>query len=144
MSDHRYPLGPLLAAIGGAAGPKQLRMSGATLQKLLESDLTEEQADRYAARVGLVPFEVWPEMAEHRAEEYLSHLRRKQAENQRKRYQRDPEVRETIKARRRAYYAQCAEYERARERRRYAENAEEMRAKRRERYARQKAQREAA
>lgn len=63
----RYPLADLLAASGltEAALSRRARLSGTTLKQARERGFTADAADRYAIRLGLHPFEVWPELADH-------------------------------------------------------------------------------
>lgn len=57
-----YPFAELEAAAGGSASClcRLLRISWATLGRLRSAGLSEEQADRFAVRLGLHPAEVWP------------------------------------------------------------------------------------
>jgi lambda repressor-like predicted transcriptional regulator len=58
----RYPLEALTDASGlsEAALVRQVGMSGSTLKRVRVEGLSEAQADRYACRLGLVPWMVWP------------------------------------------------------------------------------------
>lgn len=51
-----HPVGATTARIGEALG-----VSGRTVLRYRHSGLSEEQADRCAVAVGLLPYEVWPE-----------------------------------------------------------------------------------
>lgn len=66
-SVHRYPLEPLAAAMGLSMNQACLRLgiSGSTQQEYRRRGVTEKVADRLAVRAELVPYEVWPEMADH-------------------------------------------------------------------------------
>lgn len=57
----RYPLEPLLKAAGMSLSQfgRRYGISGTTRQKLGGAGLTHEQADRWAARAGFNPAEVW-------------------------------------------------------------------------------------
>lgn len=62
MADRRYSLTDLADAAGLTR--RQLRtelgLSNVTLVDLEERGLSDEQADRYAVRLGLFPWQVWP------------------------------------------------------------------------------------
>lgn len=141
MSEHRYDFRALLDIVGTDNAPRRLSISGKQYRSFLDEGLTERQADRYAVRCGLVPYEVWPEMVDH-LEDCLpacvecgstyaprqknqrfcsmpcSKRNRDRAYKRRKRAA-DPEFAERQRAYRRAYYQECGDYERARERRKY-------------------------
>lgn len=58
----RYPLADLLEAAGMTLSEfRQVQpMSGSTYRNALDLGLTEDQADRWATKVGRHPAEVWP------------------------------------------------------------------------------------
>lgn len=59
----RWPLGPLLDAIGATSHQglmRQLGYSGGTLSQAAVVGLTDAQADRWAVASGMHPAEVWP------------------------------------------------------------------------------------
>ena len=138
----RYPLQPLLDAAGITMSRLRdvVAIGGSTYANARRIGLTAEQADRYAVKLGLHPYEVWPEMADDAAKAasvtcpecergffpvrssqvYCSKRCRQrllQREWKRNRYQSDPQFAAAQRAARRAYYAECGEYERARQRR---------------------------
>lgn len=54
-----YPVGPLIEAAGTRdAAMTAMRVSGSRLRSFVERGLTEEQADRYAARLGHHPLKM--------------------------------------------------------------------------------------
>lgn len=61
MTAPRYDLQPLLTAAGLTRRQLRTRLgvSNDTLNTLEVDGLTDEQADRYAIRVGLYPWQVW-------------------------------------------------------------------------------------
>jgi len=71
MGERRYPLQALVDAsgLGEDALRRRVGLSGTMLQRAREMGLTDKAADRYAVRVGLHPFEVWPEMVDHGIED---------------------------------------------------------------------------
>lgn len=44
----------------GQSVAEQLRLSGSKVAQLRRDGLTHVEADRYACRVGAMPFEIWP------------------------------------------------------------------------------------
>jgi hypothetical protein len=67
VEARRYPLEPLLAMMdsGRRDAAVELGISGRTRARLLRDGLTERQADRFAVRVGLHPWTVWPDLELH-------------------------------------------------------------------------------
>lgn len=63
----RYPLQPLLdtAGLNASHSVKALGLGGPEYRKYRDEGMTREVAERKALRVGLHPYEVWPEMVEH-------------------------------------------------------------------------------
>lgn len=134
----RYPLQPLLDAAGVTLnGLRQLvPMNGSTYRNAREHGLTEQQADRYACALGLVPWSVWPEWlhdvwqecahpdcserflphpkGNHRR--FCSHRCRRRYNERRARELSLPSA-ENKREYRRRYYAENGDYERARQRR---------------------------
>lgn len=57
----RYPLAPLVESTGlsEAAFARSVGLSGSTLKWARQKGLTEEAADRYSCRAGLVPWLIW-------------------------------------------------------------------------------------
>jgi hypothetical protein len=125
----RYPLAPLAAQIGAASHrefAKACGLSGSSLVLARCHGLGREQAEAYAIRANLHPYEVWPEMADHDAgmgrclncdkpffpasgggdrrrycSDNCAHAHRRRV-----RYVKDPAYRERRKAEARAYYAE--------------------------------------
>jgi len=64
MSPSRYPIEPLLARLGGRSLTSCFGEAGRTTISAARrrGGLTEQKADEYAAKLGLVAYEVWPEM----------------------------------------------------------------------------------
>ena len=60
----RYPLGPLIAAMGVSFNQacEQLRLAGRTRKQYRDEGMSEIVADRMAGKAGLVAYEIWPEM----------------------------------------------------------------------------------
>lgn len=139
--SRRYELEPLLRAAGGIS-LKRLQQTvgfnGPTYRNVRDRGLTPNQADRYAVRLGLHPFEVWPEMAEHQIADAMRLCAATDCDScflprdrhhrycsptcssrhrRRLRYQRDPEYRDRRRADSAAYYAFARNYVVARERR---------------------------
>lgn len=123
-------------------------MNGAAYRQVLDLGLTEEQADRWAVRLGLEPWLVWEEWEDAKARR-----RRKQAEWARAKYQRDPEhrarkraantgynaaARRAVRLSQRRYRIVNAEQVRAAKRAWHAANRDEVNARRRERYRAQR------
>lgn len=139
----RYPLAPLAALLQLSEHKtcEHLGITGAA-QKYRTEGMSYRVADRMATRAGFHPGEVWPEWwhdddeEQHRCDHCRSPFepRRKDSrfcsercyrrwwarELRRRRYHRDPDFAEKKRQARRAYYAQCGEYERQRERAKYA------------------------
>lgn len=63
----RYPLAPLIAAMGLSWNQacEKLKLAGTTRKKYRDDGMTELVADRMAGKAGLVAYEVWPEMLDH-------------------------------------------------------------------------------
>ena len=62
MPERRWPLEPLLEAVGGRrAVVFECRVSGATVDRWAEVGLSDYQADRSACRAGLNPSAIWPD-----------------------------------------------------------------------------------
>lgn len=127
----RYPLQPLLDMAGMTLN--ELRqvcpMNGPVYHNARTLGLTEAQADRWACKVGLVPWLIWPDWLDDALVEcaepscdvrfvpsrktniYCSRAcmcRTKNREAQRRRYQTDPAFREAKKAANRGYYVEAA------------------------------------
>lgn len=65
MNDRRYPIAPLVTALAipaGASVTRALNISGTRLATYATYGIDERAAERLAVRVGLTPYEVWPEM----------------------------------------------------------------------------------
>lgn len=118
---HRYPWAPLAAAMGLSEhqAAARLGVSGTTQQTYRRIGVLEETAERLADKAGLHPFEVWPELLEHRLADAEARRRALDAARQRRYRDRHPEARARAREYRRRYYAEHGEYERAQERRRY-------------------------
>lgn len=146
----RYPFAPLEALLGDVDLARVLGVSGRTIGIYKHRGLSDEQADKAAVRAGFVAYEVWPELLDdlidghERAcgnrlcDERFVPLRSNhvycsprcrtntQARRvKRRRYARDPEFAERLRAKRRESYAECQEYERARQSRYDAAKREE-------------------
>ncbi len=59
-TEERYPLQPLLAALGCQTINQARHRHGLQLWEYAERGLTEDHADRLAIRLGLHPAMVWP------------------------------------------------------------------------------------
>jgi hypothetical protein len=120
----RYPLEALTDAseLSEAALVRQVGMSGSTLKRVRVEGLSEAQADRYACRLGLVPWMVWPnwlddaqvpckECGELFVPKRKGHVyctvrcgrRANDRENKRRRYASDPEYAAAVRERSRRY-----------------------------------------
>jgi hypothetical protein len=127
-----WPVEALAAAVGGKSNLVRM-IDGGNVHRAYRDGLTDRQADRWAVRCGLHPFEVWPDMLDaaiesvmvacpHCASPFLP-----VAKNHRfcstpcrtEAHRRTPAGAAANRTRRRRGYAESAEYERARERRRY-------------------------
>lgn len=104
----RYPITPLATLTGqsvhallSAAG-----VSGSTAQQYRKLGITEAVADRLACSVGVVPYEVWPEILDDAIDERRARHNEGSAKAQRKRYRADPEWAEAKRSASRAYYEQ--------------------------------------
>jgi hypothetical protein len=135
ISSRRYPLAPLMAATG-IQSMKQLRdifpMNGTTYRQVMDEGLATDQADRWAVRLGLHPWQVWPDWShiECAATDCDATFIPKQAhqrfcgstcssrQRRRDRYDRDPEYREKRREEARRYYETCGDYVRRRNRER--------------------------
>lgn len=156
MAERRfYPLQALaeVAGVEFRSLGRLLGLSGSSWPVVRDRGATMDAAERYAVRLGLHPFSVWPEMADEAAarvskpcvecgepfiptrkgHRFCSHNCRERR-RMRKKYQSDPVWREQRLAGRRAYYEECADYEKAQEKRRYWENPEAHREARRARH----------
>lgn len=108
----------------------QLGISPTTAARYERDGLTDEQAERYATRIGYHPFTIWPEMADHRIaaitricqecstpfvpnrgfQRYCSHAcghRQRNREWARQRYAADPDFRAQQLQRNNIYYQEC-------------------------------------
>jgi hypothetical protein len=146
----RYPLEPLVAASGlsEAALARSVGLSGSTLQQARLHGLREDAADRYAVRAGFVPVVVWPDFGQaicpECSEPFVQSRRThvmcsdncRERRRMRLKYQSDPAWAEAKRAARRAYYQECADYERADARRRYWQDPDRARELRRQRHRR--------
>lgn len=133
----RYPISDLFAHMPGSDDDcrRRLSISGSAYGNMVQHGLTFDQAERYAERAGLLPYEVWPEMVDElidleskvcaapscdnrfvpdnprriyccqRCQQNVASARWK-----RRRYQNDPEYRERLKAQSRARYYRDHEY----------------------------------
>lgn len=137
MTEHRYSFTALLKAMNMTiqAASVQLGISGRTRNLIAQrGGLTEKQADRYAVRAGLHPYEVWQDWFDHafRAcahpdcaerfvptaphQRFCSHRCRRRFNERRARELNLPSA-ENKRENRRRYYEQYGDYERARQRR---------------------------
>lgn len=120
----RYALAPLMRA-AGVASMAELRatfpMNGATYRRVLDEGLSEVQADRLAVRLGLLPWDVWPDWLEAaevecaatdcavrfvpaQGHQRFCHSSCSSRQRRRDRYRRDPAYREQRKGASRRYY----------------------------------------
>ena len=142
--SRRYPLEPLLAVLNDRGlttnHHRLLGVSSAGYRKVERDGLAEAAADRVAVSLGLHPSEVWPTwLGDHvkacdecgtsfvpgRRDARFCQTdcyRRWWGREVTRRRRTVPELAERNRQRRRAYYAENAEYEKARERRRYQAN----------------------
>lgn len=135
----RYPFQPLLDA---GASARQLGISGQTMAAFKDHGMDEHQAEKYAHRMGLFVYDLWPEMVDHRIEDVsracdecgeafiprqrnqrfcsvLHGKRWRQREWQSVRRRQDPEYRERARLYAAEYYATYRERCQAVERERY-------------------------
>lgn len=130
----RYPLDALAEMVGKTVDEvmAKLKVSAPDRRRYRETGgVTERVADRFAARFGLVAYEVWPDMldaaiAENDALDAERRARKRQRDRDRKRrlYQSDPEWREKEKERVRVWKAESARALRVYNRVYYWENHE--------------------
>ena len=136
---HRYPLQPLLDA---GASARVLGVSGQAWSTFRDTGMDEYQAEKYAAKMNLFAYDLWPEMLDHRIADasracdecgesfvpskkvqrfccYRCKDRQLKREGARRRYNNDPAYREKQLARVARYYAECGDYKRAQERARH-------------------------
>lgn len=136
----RYPLQPLLdmAGLNASHSVKALGLGGPEYRKYRSEGMAREVAERKALRVGLHPYEVWPDMVEHdlpsleceaddcterfdippfgrggKGKRFCSETCRSRMKNRRRRQ--DDAVRAQDRARQRAYDAYLRERRRERE-----------------------------
>lgn len=127
----RYPLQALVDATGltEAALGREVGLSGTSLKKARELGLVDAAADRCAVRLGLLPWQVWPEWLEalnrpcsadgcnerflppERAPHALYCSRRCAQREKVRRYRATPRGAEANRRHRRAYYAENRAYE---------------------------------
>lgn len=159
----RYSFAPIDAHRGDIdmrALAARVGVTARTLHRWRLDGLSEENADRCSVALGLIAYELWPEMLDAAVAEveatcrcgetfvvrrkghvHCSERCRRQATRkreraaQRERYRTDPEVRARKIAQTRAYRAEVARALAVSRRVKYRENADELRAKRRARYA---------
>lgn len=138
----RYPLEPLLRLTGWPLNRwTQYGVSGSTLVEYQRIGLTDRVADRLAVAAGFHPFEVWPEMADHREAEAKRVYNERKAREERRRYQREPMKRRRKLVQMAKYHDEYREWLNAKRRERYAANVESERAAAKARYQRRKAAR---
>ena len=147
MSSPRFSLEPLLALLPSeqTARAEKLRLSYRNwLRWIAAGDLSERQADRAAAALGLHPWLIWPDLEARQLEDFQAAEERRlerRREIRRASYRRRAEAtRERRNAKRRAFYAENRDYERRREQARYWADPDRHRARMRENYARRKGQ----
>ena len=149
-----YPLGPLIQMMGvtNRQAGEFLNLNGRYYRKYATEGLSRDVAERYASKMGLHPYEVWPEMqdedeliralpecAAHGCENPVTPPRRGRRIYCSKRCKqrvamavwraRHPEVREKDRQRSRAYYHYATEYVLQRERDYYWRNREQINAR---------------
>lgn len=137
MTKKRYPLAALASAVGLSEHALCVRLgiSGTTMQVLRRDGVSELQADRYAVRLNLHAYSVWPEMIDEAAEEtsrvcecgerfyprtkrHLFCSPRCRRRVKMRRYRSTPSGAENNRKHRRNWYAECREYDLATSRRR--------------------------
>jgi hypothetical protein len=140
---NRYPLQPLLAALGcdERSVKARLGLDHRQVARYATDGLTEARAEQLAAMAGLLAIEVWPEMIDdaiaelpacdrcgeryvpvRKAQRWCSARCRNynaQAAHQRRRWAADPEWAEAQRERVRRYRAETAAYQRAQAKVRY-------------------------
>lgn len=57
----RWPLAPLLAALGDKSAAKTLRASGEEIERARREGIADVTADRWALRIGQHPASIWPD-----------------------------------------------------------------------------------
>ena len=114
----RYPLADLLEAAGMSLS--QLRelcpMNGTVYRNARAIGLTEEQADRWCCKVGLVPWLVWSDWLDGVADEARAAYNARKARSERLRYHRDPRRRQQALENARKYQQECSAYKNAQKR----------------------------
>lgn len=161
VSEKRYPLEPLMEA-GGFKSMSALRVvfpMGGPEYRRVKAGLSFDQADRWACRIGYLPWAIWPDWLDDLIEaeqvecpgcEVRFVPARKGhtfctrncriATRKRERYRSDPEFAEKLKARSRADYEECRSYVQARNRRWRDQNRERISESRRAYYQRNREQ----
>lgn len=151
-----YPFSALAEAIGESETQTfwLLRVNGARRAGILEHGIDIDQAERWALKLGLHPYEVWPQMAAeaayagtepckacgepfvptNRRHVYCSDTCKHRIASRRRRA--TDEGRELNRLRRRAYYAECGDYVRAQSRAHYWADPERVRQRKRAQRAR--------
>lgn len=130
----RYALEPLMRA-AGIASMAELRaifpMNGTMYRRVIDDGLSEEQADRWAVRLGLLPWDVWSEWLSAaevscaatdctvrfvpvQATQRFCCQSCSSRQRRRERYRRDPAYRKRRRAAARRYYEVHGEQVRAR------------------------------
>lgn len=140
MTAPTYPFADLAAELGNptpTVGAERIGVTVRTWHRLIDSDLDELRAERYAVAAGLIPFEVWPRMIDdqiaaasiecaasdcdtqfvpnRRGQKFCTRTcqhRTNARAKYRRRYQDDPEFRARETARKAAYAAETREYTR--------------------------------
>lgn len=128
VTERRYPLEPLAEATGEScqALGRLLGLSGSSWTVVRDQGAGEKAAERYAVRLGVHPYTVWPEMADHVAADVLARERATRNKAMRK-WRRKREVRERLREVNRTYYAESAEAIRLKARQRYWNDPEKYR-----------------
>lgn len=145
MGDRRYGLGRVVERLEpGTSVPRALGVSSKVLIDYAVLGLTERQAERLAVRLGVDPYQCWPEMLDEAIAEverecaavdcavrfvppakaphkrFCSSTCRRR-EQRREQYRRDPEFRERVRAQMRRYYAETRDYQVSRARKNRAQ-----------------------
>lgn len=148
----RYPVAPLAAAVGLPEHELGTRIgwSGAQAAKRRQEGMSEAVADRAALKLGLTPWEVWPDWGDDALAEFtlteqerIDRRRAQWAASARRRWANDPEHRAARATYMRAYRAEAKRTLAAQKRRWVEDNRDLVRQRNRESMRRLRARRRA-